>query len=53
MMARALETPENELTERCKDINKFKKFVESKLKTIKERDRAKKTPIKDLPYELL
>ena len=53
MMARALETPENELTELCKDINKFKKFVESKLKTIKERDRAKKSPIKDLPHELL
>ena len=53
MMARALETPENELTELCKDINKFKKFVESKLKTIKERERAKKSPIRELPSELL
>lgn len=53
MMARALQTDVAELTELCKDINKFKKFVETKLKTIKERDRAKKSPIRDLPPELL
>jgi hypothetical protein len=53
MMSRALETNVGVLTELCKDINKFKKYVETKLKTIKERDRAKKSPIRDLGPELL
>jgi hypothetical protein len=53
MMSRTLETDVSELTELCKDINQFKEYVETKLKTIKERERAKKAPIRDLPLNLL
>jgi hypothetical protein len=53
MMSRALETDVGVLTELCKDINQFKEYVEKKLKTIKERERAKKSPIRDLGPELL
>jgi hypothetical protein len=53
MMSRTLETDVGELTELCKDINQFKEYVETKLKTIKERERAKKAPIRDLPLNLL
>jgi len=53
MMSRTLETNVGELTELCKDIKQFEEYVETKLKTIKERDRAKKAPIRDLPLNLL
>ena len=53
MMSRTLETDVGKLTELCKDINQFQEYVETKLKTIKERERAKKAPIRDLPLNLL
>jgi hypothetical protein len=53
MMSRTLETDVGKLTELCKDINQFEEYVKTKLKTIKERERAKKAPIRDLPLNLL
>lgn len=53
MMSIVLETPKNELTELCSNMENFKFFVDSTLRTIREREKAKKTPIKDLPLNLL
>jgi len=53
MMSRTLETDVEKLTELCRNMEKFKEFVELNLRTIREREKAKKTPIKDLPLNLL
>jgi hypothetical protein len=52
MMARALETDVGELTELCEDKEKLKKHIDLTLRTIRERESAKKIPIKDLPLKL-
>lgn len=53
MMSRTLETDVDKLTELCSNMENFKEFVELNLRTIREREKAKKTPIKDLPLNLL
>ncbi len=53
MMSRTLETDVYKLTELCSNMENFKEYVDSTLQTIRERERAKKTPIKDLPQQLL
>ena len=53
MMSRTLETDVDKLAELCSNMENFKEFVDSTLRTIREREKAKKTPIKDLPLNLL
>jgi len=53
MMARTLGIEIDKLTERCENTEKLKEYIDSTLRTIRERERAKKSPIKDLPHELL
>ena len=53
MMARTLGIEIDNLTERCENTEKLKEYIDSTMRTIRERERAKKSPIKDLPHELL
>ena len=52
-MSRALKITVSKLTEICKNTESFKNYIESLPNTKKEKERAIKTPIKDLPRELL
>ena len=52
-MALALQIKETKLTEYCKDISSFSKFIDTLPKTKKEKDKAKLSPINELSPEFL
>ena len=52
-MASFLKIKESKLTEYCKDINTFSNYIDSKLRTNKEKEIAKLSPINELSPELL
>jgi len=53
MMARALRIEVSKLTELCENAERLKEYIDSTLRTKRERNSAKKSPIKDLPPDLL
>ena len=53
IMAIALQIEVSKLTEYCKDISTFSKFIDTLPKTKKEKDKAKLSPINELSPELL
>jgi hypothetical protein len=53
IMALALQIEVSKLTEYCKDISTFSKFIDSLPKTKKEKEKAKLSPINELSPELL
>ena len=53
IMAVALQIEVSKLTEYCKDISTFSKFIDTLPKTKKEKEKAKLSPINELSPELL